>query len=82
MDKQAKIPIVSLFAARSTSYFLKLALEQKSLAIPSLYNEAKENARFFERMVKNVCAEKGGYGLQYFHRSLNSFITRHRIMFT
>ncbi len=35
MDKQAKIPIVILFAARSTSYFLHLAREQKSLATPA-----------------------------------------------
>jgi hypothetical protein len=34
MGKQAKIRIVILFAARSTSYFLNLAREQKSLATP------------------------------------------------
>jgi hypothetical protein len=34
MNKQAKIRIVILFVARSTSYFLNLALEQKSLATP------------------------------------------------
>jgi hypothetical protein len=34
MGKQAKICIVILFAARSTSYFLNLAREQKSLATP------------------------------------------------
>ncbi len=36
MGKQEKICIVILFAARSTSYFLNLAREQKSLATPVL----------------------------------------------
>ncbi len=36
MDKQAKIPIAIFFAARSTSYFLNLIREQKSLATPAL----------------------------------------------
>ncbi len=36
MDKQAKIPTVILFVARSTSYFLNLTREQKSLAAPVL----------------------------------------------
>jgi hypothetical protein len=34
MGKQAKICVVILFAAHSTSYFLNLAREQKSLATP------------------------------------------------
>ncbi len=34
MGKQAKIGIVILFTARSTSFFLNSALEQKSLATP------------------------------------------------
>ncbi len=36
MGKQANIRIVNLFAARSTSHFLNLAREQKSLATPGL----------------------------------------------
>ncbi len=36
MSKNAKIHIVILFAARSTSYFLNLAREQKSLATPAI----------------------------------------------
>ncbi len=36
MGKQAKIRIVRLFAARSTSYFLNLAHEQKSLSTPAI----------------------------------------------
>jgi hypothetical protein len=36
MGKHAKIRFVILFAARSTSYYLNLALEQKSLATPVL----------------------------------------------
>ncbi len=36
MGKQTKIRIVRLFAAHSTSYFLNLAHEQKSLATPGI----------------------------------------------
>ncbi len=37
IGEHAKIHIVILFVAHSTSYVLNLALEQKSLATPVLY---------------------------------------------